>query len=173
MKTAKIANMQYPIILVDSADQVARGVEAVQCLQTKSEQIQAYFFHGNAWFSALEATSAGAAAKIAEQVDRHDLNCAIRSVVYGVSFPTQHRSALNDPETGVEGLAPYGVIHWWEKGEEPHLYYKCDIHFLVEGEVFGLVGMGDTLAEALSHLTQQCIDHGMAPIESSDEQPLA
>lgn len=172
MKTVKIAEVQYPILLVDSADQVVRGADAVQCLQTKGGLIRAYFFYDNGWFSAHEATPAGAAAKIAEQVDRHDLNCAIRSVVYGVSFPTKHRSALNDPETGVEGLAPYGVIHWWEKGEEPHhLYYKCDIHFLEQGETFSLVGMGDTLAEALSNLTQQCIDHGMAPIEGADGQP--
>ena len=173
MKTVKIAEVQYPILLVDSADQVVRGADAVQCLQTKGGLIRAYFFYDNGWFSATEATSAAAAARIVTQIDRHRKDCAVHCEIDGVSFPTQPRSALNDPETGAEGLAPYGVIHWWEKGDEGALYYKCDIHFLEDGETFGLVGMGDTLHEALSNLTQQCIDHGLAPIVSAGAEPEA
>lgn len=66
----------------------------------------------------------------------------------GQPFPVRNRNVLLDPKTGDEGLAPVGVIHWWEKGYEPQTHFKCDIHF----EGVGFEGSGDTLNEALLNL---------------------
>jgi hypothetical protein len=68
--------------------------------------------------------------------------------VGGQPMPVRNRNVLLNPKTGNEGFAPIGVIHWWEKGYEPHTHFKCDLHF----EDGGFEAGGDTLEEALRNL---------------------
>lgn len=171
MKTVKIGNVQYPIVLVDSIDQVNCSTEAIQCLQTKPGHILAYFCHDNMWFSATKPTSVAAADRIAEKIVKHGMDCEIRCEIDGVSFETRSRHILIDPASGVETLAPYGVIHWWTKGYEGSESYKCDIHFLLDdGELFTLEGVGATLEAALHDLTSSCMEQGFGQPVAGDIQ---
>lgn len=170
MKTAKIAGMKYPIVLVESADQIQQISESVQCLHTKTGSIQAYFFDRGRWFSAIAQNSVDASAKIAASVDQFIKDCAIVCEVDGVSFPARHRSVLHIPKSSGEVYASIGVIYWWMAGFDEDPLYKCDIHHLVgDGEVITLVGSGSTLDEALRDITVLSIEYGFDKVTAIDD----
>jgi hypothetical protein len=153
MKTVKIAGVTYPIILVDSLDQLDSSVEAVQCLHAKNDSICASFFHDGEWFSSTASSSMQAAVKIGLQVDQHRRDCAVRFIVSGVEYKVQSRHRLYDSEMGSESFAPLNTVHWWIKGLEGSEFYKCDIHVAHEdGEALSYEGIGSTLVEALADL---------------------
>lgn len=170
MKTAKIAGMKYPIVLVDSVDEIQPVSESVQCLHTKTGSIQAYFFDRGRWFSAIAQNSVDASVKIAASVDQFIKDCAIICEIDGVSFPVRHRSVLHAPKSSGEACASIGVIYWWMAGYDDEPYYKCDIHHLAEdGEVITLVGTGLALDEALHDVTILSIEYGFDKVTAIDD----
>ncbi|MEG0870020.1 MAG: hypothetical protein RSD49_01595 [Hafnia sp.] len=70
--------------------------------------------------------------------------------ILGKAFPVRNRSALWDNKSESEALAGDGVIHWWQKGIEPYLHFKCDMHLPFGDYEAG----GATLPEALKAIAQ-------------------
>jgi len=86
----------------------------------------------------------------------HDINSHFDSlslsplIVNEIEYPVVDRRQLYDHDAEREGPAPLGVVHWWEKGEGQHRWFKCDIHL---GET-SYEALGDTLAQALENLSE-------------------
>ena len=152
MKTVKIGEVKYPIIQVNSRDEIYPDAEAVQCFHQEDENMRAFFYYEGIRFSANGSSALEASQLISAQVAQHSRDCLEKFPLEGTDIPVRHRNALYDRARGEEGFAPLNVVHWWTKGEDKEKFYKCDIHFEFQGDPISYEAVGPTLAQALNDL---------------------